>query len=162
MPSGWRRGALVFRTVPAKPPAGHGGGPRRRTQERRVSPCVHKQLDARTSVSDSHIRGSLKEGRAPGPTAGRSAGPQRARNTETCVGALKEDTNFIEECVPCLSPDPPPSHTSAHPFHGRLLGERGAEGKDGERRYGSARARKMKTETERFALHPSLQILLLN
>lgn len=107
VPSGCRRGALVFRTVPAKPPAGHGGGPRRRTQERRVSPCVHKQLDARTSVSDSHIRGSLKEGRAPGPTAGRSAGPQRAPNTETCVGALKEDTNFIEECVPCLSPDPP-------------------------------------------------------
>lgn len=34
--------------------------------------------------------------------------PPWGRNTETCVGALKEDTNFIEECVPCSSPRPTP------------------------------------------------------
>lgn len=53
---GWGAPGSV-RTVPAKPPAGHGGGPRRRAQERRVSPCVHKQLDARRPLSDWHIWG---------------------------------------------------------------------------------------------------------
>lgn len=72
-----------------------------------MSPCVHKQLDACTSVSDWHIRGGgLLEGRkGPGADDGALSRPSaRQKHRNMCRGALKEDTNFIEECVP---PHPP-------------------------------------------------------
>lgn len=132
----WFSSALALRqqgcgaVAPVCPQAGGWGGPwfcqngaRQTTrwprrwssptsaQERRVSPCVHKQLDARTLVSDWHIQGlwglhvGRKGPRADGGALSRPSVRQKHRNM--CRGALKEDTNFIEECVPLSPPEPP-------------------------------------------------------
>lgn len=57
VPSGWRMGGPWFCQNGARQTT---RWPRRWSSptERRVSPCVHKQLDACTSVSDWHIRGN--------------------------------------------------------------------------------------------------------
>lgn len=140
----WWRGAHV-------PPTGFGGGPHQHTGAEVV--CIKSgSMHIGSLLHTSHTSKWEPQGHRQG--AETAAVRQKHRNM--CKAIKKTHTSQRS-----VSPVPPPSHTSAHPFHRRLLG-----GRNKGSRWGTVIWKRESEEDEDrnrdFALHPSLQILLLN